>query len=154
MDTELSSAGLESQVFTLELDAETAELVRAQARQEYRSPEGQLRWLVRAGLDAAERQEPRWVPPPERSPVERLAAMRPVFAALHELHLRSGAPSGRNLARLTRHQVGHSTVSGVLAGTKVPDWRVLSVMVRALGGDEEEFRALWVQCMSGEAVTS
>jgi hypothetical protein len=138
----------DTEIFSVELDEALAGTVRELARQQQRSPEGQLRWLALAGLEAARRQASPWQRPGKQPYTERLAAMRPVFAELYQLHLRRGRPSGRDIERAAGRQVGHAAVSSVLAGTRVPSWAMLSSIVRALDGDLEAFLALWIKCAS------
>ena len=71
---------------------------------------------------------------------------RDLVEALHRLHHRAGWPSLRVLAR----QVGCSptTVSAVFSMPRLPSWGVLELLVEAMGGDVEEFRALWVSAGS------
>ena len=71
---------------------------------------------------------------------------RDLVEALHGLHHRAGWPSLRVLAR----EVGCSptTVSAVFSSPRLPSWGVLELLVEAMGGDVEEFRALWVSAGS------
>ncbi len=63
--------------------------------------------------------------------------------ALQSLHAAKGAPSVRALARKIG-DVSHTTVADALAGRRVPSWQVLEGIVRALDGDAEPFRQLWL----------
>ena len=67
---------------------------------------------------------------------------RDLVEALHDLHHRAGRPSLRTIAA----QVGCSptTVSAVFSSNRLPTWGVLELVVEALDGDVERFRALWL----------
>ena len=67
---------------------------------------------------------------------------RDLVDALHRLHHRAGWPSLRVLGR----QVGCSptTVSAVFSAPRLPTWGTLELVVEAMGGEVEEFRALWL----------
>jgi len=67
-----------------------------------------------------------------------------LLVALSELHLHAGEPSTRMIARSTGHAISHDTVHRILAGKDVPRWRPLELVVKALDGDVETFRALWI----------
>ncbi|MDX3658652.1 toll/interleukin-1 receptor domain-containing protein [Streptomyces sp. ID05-26A] len=64
-------------------------------------------------------------------------------SAVRDLHTRRGSPSSRTLAS-TIGGISHSTVNAVLNGTRLPTWPVLSKVISALDGEEEQFRGLWV----------
>ncbi len=66
---------------------------------------------------------------------------RDLVDALHGLHHRAGWPSLRVLAR----EAGCSptTVSAVFSSPRLPSWGVLELLVEAMDGDVEAFRALW-----------
>lgn len=68
--------------------------------------------------------------------------------ALQSLHARSGAPSVRALAQQIG-SVSHTTVADALAGRRVPSWQTLAGIVRALGGEQERFRQLWLDARAG-----
>lgn len=68
--------------------------------------------------------------------------VRALFSALRALHVRAGEPSSRAIAR-GAGGLSHTTVHGALRGARVPSWPVLAKLVKALDGDEEEFRELW-----------
>jgi tetratricopeptide (TPR) repeat protein len=69
-------------------------------------------------------------------------SQRELVDALHALHHTAGWPSLRHLAR----EVGASptTISVVFSAPRLPSWGLLSLVVEALDGDEEEFRQLWL----------
>jgi hypothetical protein len=69
---------------------------------------------------------------------------RDLLMALRELHLRAGEPSMRAIARSTGRAVSHDTVHRVLTGPELPRWDPLGHVVKALNGDVETFRALWI----------
>jgi hypothetical protein len=58
---------------------------------------------------------------------------------IQELHLHSGEPSTRMIAKQT-HAISHTTVSKVLQCITAPRWGQLEVVVQVLGGDVESFR--------------
>jgi DNA-binding NarL/FixJ family response regulator len=66
-----------------------------------------------------------------------------LFDALHELHLQAGAPSVRTVQERIG-TVSRDTVHRVLAGPKIPPWPAVESVVRALSGDPNRFRALWI----------
>jgi hypothetical protein len=66
-----------------------------------------------------------------------------ILLELYELHLVAGQPSMRDIARSTR-ALSHDTVHRVLTGPALPSWGPLELVVEALDGDVERFRALWV----------
>lgn len=72
---------------------------------------------------------------------------------LRDLHLRAGEPSMRAIARRTdalSHALCHDTVHRVLTGTGVPRWDPLELVVKALNGDVERFRILWIAARRAE----
>ncbi len=73
---------------------------------------------------------------PAPGPVEKFVV------ALRALHAHAGAPSTRNLAALIG-TVSHTTVAEALAGRRLVSWPVVSDIVVALGGDQDQFRQLW-----------
>lgn len=68
-------------------------------------------------------------------------------SALHALHTRAGRPSSRTLSAKMGN-VSHSYVHQVLKGAKLPSWPILAKLVRALDGDVESFRELWISAKS------
>ena len=62
--------------------------------------------------------------------------------ALHDLHHRAGWPSLRTLARETG--VSHTTVSKAFSQPALPTWGTLELLVEAMDGSVEDFRALWL----------
>ena len=77
------------------------------------------------------------LPRPDLPPGPR----RDLIEALHSLHHRAGWPSLRVLAR----EAGCSptTVSVVFSSPRLPTWGLLELLVEAMDGDVEAFRALW-----------
>lgn len=66
-----------------------------------------------------------------------------LFDVLHELYLAAGAPS----VRAIRERIGslsHDTVHRVLAGPAIPAWPAVEAVVRALDGDVDRIRVLWM----------
>lgn len=68
-----------------------------------------------------------------------------LFDRLHELHLHAGEPSVRQIATGIggRGVISYTTVHNVLCGPQVPRWGYLELVVEQLGGDIDQFRALW-----------
>lgn len=72
---------------------------------------------------------------------------------LGRLHRDAGAPSLRALAReISRDggSISHTTVNTVLKCEKRPRWRMLILVVRALGGDLESVLRVWVDAGDAE----
>ena len=67
---------------------------------------------------------------------------RDLVAALHDLHHRAGWPSLRTLAKETG--VSHTTVSKAFSRPTLPAWGTLELLVEAMDGSVEDFRALWL----------
>ncbi|MEV4514397.1 tetratricopeptide repeat protein [Dactylosporangium sp. NPDC049525] len=65
-----------------------------------------------------------------------------LFDELHQLHHRAGWPSLRRMAA----EVGcsHTTIATAFSGPRPPRWGLLELIVEALGGDPEHFRAGWL----------
>lgn len=74
----------------------------------------------------------------------RAGSITDLFDRLHELHLDAGEPSVRQIATgIGRGVLSYTTVHNVFRGPRVPKWGHLELIVDQLGGDTEEFRALW-----------
>lgn len=71
-------------------------------------------------------------------------ALAELFTALIQLHVRAGEPSMRAIAGSTNGQLSHDTVHRVFTQPEIPTLRSLREVVRALGGDEAEFRDRWM----------
>jgi tetratricopeptide (TPR) repeat protein len=69
--------------------------------------------------------------------------------ALHDLHHQAGWPSLRTLAKAAG--CSHTTVSTVFSSPRVPAWGLVELLVEAMGGDVQEFRALWLSLGAGTA---
>jgi hypothetical protein len=69
---------------------------------------------------------------------------RDLLVALCDLYLHAGEPSMREIAHSTGDAISRDTVHRILRCERVPRWRPLELVVKALGGDVEAFRALWV----------
>ena len=67
-----------------------------------------------------------------------------LLVALRDLHLHAGEPSLRDIAQATRKEISYDTVHRILKGKGLPRWRPLELVVKALDGDVEKFRALWI----------
>ncbi len=68
---------------------------------------------------------------------------RQFFRALREMHRLAGAPSSRTVAAKIG-ALSHTTVSSAMRGPKVPTWPVVARIVKALDGDLESIRELWI----------
>ena len=66
---------------------------------------------------------------------------RDLVDALHGLHHHAGWPSLRVLARAAG--CSPTTVSAVFSSPRLPSWGLLELLVEAMDGDVEDFRALW-----------
>ena len=90
----------------------------------------------------------------KRAPLEP-GPLSDLIDALHQLHLVAGYPSTRDLQRDIggRDAPSHAAIHKVFTGGKLPTWRLVEPLVRAMacraGRDEkpevERFRALWAQ---------
>ncbi|MER7936217.1 MULTISPECIES: hypothetical protein [unclassified Streptomyces] len=63
---------------------------------------------------------------------------------LRLLHRQNGEPSFRVVAQRTGKAISHTTVGNVLRCDTPPGWGALELVVEALGGGPDEFRALWI----------
>lgn len=126
---------------------------QALAEREFRSPEGEVLWLIRTALEAADRRDAQPSPVSNeqrrfQTKQERIDSLRPLFDELREAWLLAGGPSTRVLARTvfekTHTRISHTTIHGILNGTTVPMWPTLEGVVKVLGGDVEHFRRLWI----------
>ncbi|WP_250288188.1 hypothetical protein [Streptomyces atroolivaceus] len=63
---------------------------------------------------------------------------------LRTLHRQGGEPSFRVIAQRTAKAISHTTVGNVLKCDTTPRWGSLELVVEALGGSIESFRALWI----------
>lgn len=73
-----------------------------------------------------------------------------LLVALRELHLHAGEPSTREIERSAGRAISHETINRVLRSGSLPRWRSLEPVVKALEGDVETFRALWVSARRAE----
>ncbi|MFF7561481.1 hypothetical protein ACFZB4_16050 [Streptomyces pseudovenezuelae] len=73
-------------------------------------------------------------------------------ARLARLRREGGDVSTREIARRSHGAVSHTTVHQVLRGKSVPSWRSLAAIVAVLGGDEGEFKLLWMAARDAEEV--
>ncbi|MEU8186933.1 NB-ARC domain-containing protein [Micromonospora carbonacea] len=70
------------------------------------------------------------------------------YDRLHALHLAAGQPSVRRLQQLTRAErrprgINPTSIHAVFTRPRLARWEVVGEIVRVLGGDVEEFAALW-----------
>lgn len=72
-----------------------------------------------------------------------------VTAYLQALHEEAGSPSRRKLSEMAG--ISDSTVADALNGVRVPTWRTLEPLVKALGGDPEDLRPIWLLCKGPQA---
>jgi len=68
-------------------------------------------------------------------------------AELRRLRIEAGEPAFRTLAHSTGY--GRTTLHDALQGNRLPTLDVTLGLVRALGGNEDEWRARWVSVRSG-----
>jgi hypothetical protein len=73
-----------------------------------------------------------------------------LLVALRELHLHAGEPSTRAIALSADRGISHTTVHRILTSEDLPRWMSLQLIVRALDGDVETFRALWLSARAVE----
>ncbi|MGW4694509.1 helix-turn-helix domain-containing protein [Kitasatospora cineracea] len=66
-----------------------------------------------------------------------------VSTYLKTLRAKAGAPTVRQLATVT--SLGKTTINDAFNGKRLATWPVTAAIVRALGGNEQEARALWAQ---------
>lgn len=119
---------------TIGLPVSMVEQLRDEARQSFRTLDGQIAWRIQARMTRA--------PGPQRGS----SVFGPeLLGALRDLHLRQGQPSVRDIAKKADRLIGHSTASEILNGSRAVSWRVLEILVKALDGDVDYFRQLWVR---------
>jgi Tfp pilus assembly protein PilF len=82
------------------------------------------------------------VPINRGEPVSRAASQ--LASALRDLHLQAGKPSYRSISRALE-DVSHTTVAELLGGRRIPSWSIVERVVKQLGGDEDQFRSLWLE---------
>ncbi|MGY1437091.1 hypothetical protein [Streptomyces reniochalinae] len=80
----------------------------------------------------------------EASPPPPGTALDHLRYRLQLLHRRNGEPSFRVVAQRTGKAISHTTAGNVLRCDSPPGWGFLELVVEALGGSTEEFRALWI----------
>ncbi|SDH46403.1 NB-ARC domain-containing protein [Lentzea fradiae] len=83
-----------------------------------------------------------------RKPVVPRGAVRTFFDRLHALHSAAGHPSMRELQRSTRSRqrpngINPTTIHQALSGPRMARWDTVHALVSQLGGNVEEFAALW-----------
>lgn len=79
-------------------------------------------------------------------------ALKSFFDALHELHLRAGYPSTREIQRdIGREYASHTTIHKAISGPRLPGWAIIEPLVEALAQRArqdsdttiEQFKSLW-----------
>ena len=74
------------------------------------------------------------------------------FTALHDLHLKAGYPSTREIQRdIGRQLVSHTTIHKAFSGPRLPGWLIVEQLIEALAERSrqdidtviEKFRSLW-----------
>lgn len=93
----------------------------------------------------------------KRAPLEP-GPLSDLMDALHQLHLAAGYPSLRDLQRDIggRDAPSHAAIHKVFTGGRLPTWRLVEALVRAMarraGSDEkveaQRFKALWTKAAS------
>lgn len=63
---------------------------------------------------------------------------------LQRLHRETGERSTRLISLDTGKEISHTTIARLLRCEELPKWGALEPLVKALGGDEGQFRKLWV----------
>jgi hypothetical protein len=76
-------------------------------------------------------------------PVDQLLAQ--LRNQLRALRRQNGEPSTREVERRSQRAISHTTVNSVFRCEKIPSWSQLELVVRALSGDPDEFRKLWIE---------
>jgi len=87
---------------------------------------------------------------PIRKPVVTEDGLATLLDALRRLHIAAGEPTVRDITKLADGQISRDTVHRVLVATRVPRWRNLAIVVRALNGDVNVFHQLWVTARAEE----
>lgn len=91
--------------------------------------------------------------PPPTTPPNGGSALQVLRNRIQQLHLHTGELSTREIARRAGKGISHTTAHAVLRCLKRPQWGQLELVVEALGGDVEEFRALWITSRSAPAAS-
>ena len=109
------------------------------AEENFRTPEGQLLWLLQNTKTRSEQHR------------QDSEAAKQLNHELRKLHLDAGQPSIRAIAgRIDRQgsktiRVSHTSVHNILQGKRVPSWAMVEAIVTALGGNRPHFKKLWMQ---------
>jgi len=69
-----------------------------------------------------------------------------IAAHLSALREEAGSPSLRALAAQAGGAVSETTIGEVLKGSRIPTWKKLEPVVKALGGDPDEVHPIWLLC--------
>jgi DNA-binding NarL/FixJ family response regulator len=73
----------------------------------------------------------------------RPSGLADFFAAMQRLRVQAGEPSTREIARMSG-QISHDTVHRTMTGPALPRWANVEAVVRALGGDPDTVKPLWL----------
>lgn len=93
-----------------------------------------------------------------KQPQLTAGALNDFFTALHDLHLKAGYPSTREIQKeIGRDIVSHTTIHKALSGPRLPGWGIIELLVEALarrsrqdgGAVIEQFRPLWETAAKG-----
>lgn len=120
----------EYETITIALPASMLRPLREEAGRQFRTLDGQIAWQIRESLQSRGTGDGYG---PE------------LLEAVKSLHLERGQPSIRDIAQKANRAIGPSTIAGVLAGSKAVRWHLLETLVKALDGDVDHFRKLWIQ---------
>ena len=69
--------------------------------------------------------------------------MTTFLSVMHELRMRQGNPSVREIARRTNGTISHTTVAEIFRGNTIASWRKVLAVVKGLGGDPKVILPLW-----------
>jgi hypothetical protein len=128
---------------TVTVPDDLMEWLAGTAERNFRTPEGQVLWLIRSARGENRRGRDG-------------EAKRALSADLRKLHEDAGMPSVRAISERIEQQggnVSHSTVHAAIKGNNLPSWANVESIVTALGGDVEHFRDLTVRAHGGRQNT-
>jgi hypothetical protein len=63
--------------------------------------------------------------------------------ALQKLWVRAGRPSYRQIAQDADHKISHTHIGHKLRGVHVGSWYKTAILVKALGGNPDDYVELW-----------
>ena len=69
--------------------------------------------------------------------------MNDLTRSVRTLWQQAGGPPSRRLARMCNGEITHTTVATVLNGKRTVRWSSVVQVVKALGGDPQQFRVAW-----------